>query len=286
MAEWTVIENSGRSRLGEGVLWSARHNAVFWVDILGQALHRLALDDGRVERWTMPEPTGWVVERQAGGFIAGLRSGFAELELEPLQLRPIGSPEPDRPGNRMNDGKADAAGYIWCGTMDMDEAQDSGAFYRFGPDRQAVRMDDGYRVTNGPAFSPDGRWLYHTDSARRTVYRFPRLGDGGLGGREVFVTFDEAEGYPDGMTVDAEGGLWIAHWDGARVSRRLPDGRLDREIGLPVQRPTNIAFGGERLDRMFVTSANVGLPENGGPDGALLEVDAGVVGLPTPLFPG
>ena len=285
MTEWQLVERDIRDTLGEGTLWSARDNALYWTDIVAPALNRLSLSNGKVDRWTMPEPLGWVAERQSGGFIAGLQSGFASLTLDPLLIEPIGDPEPDLPGNRMNDGKADADGRIWCGTMDMAEEADSGAFYRLDPDGRWTRMDSGYRVPNGPAFSPCGNWLYHTDSARRSVYRFARTDGGGLADRALFIQFGEEDGYPDGMTVDAEGHLWIAHWDGARISRFSPEGKLDRAIALPARQITNICFAGAGLDRMFVSSAAVGLPESDY-DGALFEVDAGVRGLPTPLFAG
>ena len=285
MAQWEVIKRDVRDALGEGTLWSARENAVYWTDIIAPAVNRLSLADGSIKRWVMPEPTGWIVERQGGGFVAGLQSGFASITLDPLTIEPFGSPEPHLPGNRMNDGKADADGRIWCGTMDMAEQTDSGAFYRLDPDGRWLQMDKGYRVPNGPAFSPCGDWLYHTDSARRTVYRFARTDGGGLDNREMFIQFSEEDGYPDGMTVDADGHLWIAHWEGGRISRFTPAGQLDRSIALPARQITNICFAGSGLDRMFVTSAAVGLPESEY-DGALFEVDAGVKGLPTHLYAG
>jgi sugar lactone lactonase YvrE len=284
MAEWTMIERPVRDELGEGALWSARENAFYWVDIRAPALNRLALADGRIDRWAMPEPLGWVVEREQGGFIAGFQSGFAELDLAPFAIRTIGDPEPHLPGNRMNDGKADADGHIWCGTMDMAEEQDSGSLYRLGPDHVWERMDDGYRVPNGPAFSSDGRWLYHSDTARRTIYRFRRA-NGRLLEKQVFVRLSEEEGHPDGMTVDGEGKLWVAHWGGGCVSRFHEDGSLARRIVLPASQITNLSFAGEALDRLFVTSAAVGLPESEF-DGALFEVDCGVRGLPSHQFKG
>jgi D-xylonolactonase len=285
MTKWRIVLRDVHDELGEGTLWSARENALFWVDILGPALNRLSLDDGKIMRWPMPEPLGWVVERAGGGFIAGFRSGFAELDLDPFEIRPIANPEPQCPGNRMNDGKADASGVIWCGTMDMSEARDSGAFYRFGADRRIDRMDDGYRVPNGPAFSADGRWIYHSDSARRIVFRFAHLDAGRLGPREPFITFSEEDGHPDGMTVDADDCLWIAHWGGGRVSRFDPNGRLERAIALPARQITNLAFCGAGLDRLFISSAATGLPP-GGEDGALFEVEAGVTGLLPGIFAG
>ncbi|WP_327755059.1 SMP-30/gluconolactonase/LRE family protein [Sphingobium sp. SJ10-10] len=285
MAEWRKIEREARDTLGEGTLWSARENAVYWTDILGKALNRLSLDDGVVQRWAMPEPIGWVVERAGGGFIGGFQSGFARIALDPLAITPLGDPEPHLPGSRMNDGKADSSGAIWCGTMDMAEEQDVGALYRLDPDGSWTVMDSGYRVPNGPAFSPCGQWLYHSDTARRQMYRFARTAEGGLTDRQPFIRFAEEDGYPDGMTVDAQGHLWIAHWGGGRISRFTPEGKLDRSIALPAKQVTNICFAGERLDRMFVSSAATGLPESEY-DGAFFEVFPGVQGLPTYPYVG
>lgn len=285
MAEWRKIEREARDTLGEGTLWSARENAVYWTDILGKALNRLSLDDGAIQRWAMPEPLGWVVERAGGGFIGGFQSGFARIALDPLAITPLGDPEPHLPGSRMNDGKADASGAIWCGTMDMAEEQDVGALYRLDPDGSWAVMDSGYRVPNGPAFSPCGQWLYHSDTARRQMYRFARTAEGGLTDRQPFIRFAEEDGYPDGMTVDAQGHLWVAHWGGGRISRFTPEGKLDRSIALPAKQVTNICFAGERLDRMFVSSAATGLPESEY-DGAFFEVFPGVQGLPTYPYVG
>lgn len=284
MSSWRKIDRDVRDTLGEGTMWSARENALYWVDILAPALNRLSLADGRIERWDMPEPLGWVVHDEHGGLIGGFKSGFARVRLDPFAVNPIADPEPHLPDNRMNDGKADRHGAIWCGTMDMGEEEARGSLYRLAADGTWQVMDSGYMVPNGPAFSPCGRWLYHTDSARRTIYRF-ELTETGIAGKQPFILFGEEEGFPDGMTVDSEGYLWVAHWDGARISRFTPDGSLDRAIPLPARRVTNITFAGERLDRMFVTSAAIGLPESEY-DGGLFEVESGATGLPTGIYRG
>lgn len=284
MTLWRKIERETRDQLGEGTLWSARRNAVLWVDILAPALNELSLADGAITRRDLPEPCGWVVEDRAGGLVAGMKSGFARLALDPLAVTPLHDPEPHFPGNRMNDGKADRHGAIWCGTMDMAEEHTRGSLYRLGADGTCAIMDTGYGVPNGPAFSPCGRWLYHTDSGRRTIYRF-ELTEHGPAHRELFVTFDEADGYPDGMSADAEGFVWVAHWDGGRISRFAPDGRRDRSIALPARRVTNICFAGENLDRMFVSSAATGLAPSVY-DGALFEVESGTRGLAPGTFGG
>lgn len=278
MSAWRVVERADRDRLGEGLWWSARDDALWWCDILGQRLHRLTLADGAVRSWNMPEPIGWVIERDgAPGFVAGFRSGVVGLTLDPLNITPLIDPEPDRPGNRLNDAKADRFGRVWFGTMKMTPDEPVGSLYRLDPDGAVGRHDRGYGVCNGPAFSPTGYVMYHTDSVAGRVYRFDLHNDGTLGARALFIQFEEGWGSPDGMTCDADGGLWIAHWEGARVSRFHPDGRLDRSIALPTARITNVVFAGADLNRMFVTSAM------GDPDdphaGALFELDSGAVGI-------
>lgn len=284
MAIVRKIDRDTRDVLGEGALWCARDGAFYWVDILAPALNRLTLATGAVERWTMPEPLGWVVEHAGGGFVGGFRSGIASIMLDPLTIGPRTGPEPHLPGNRMNDGKADRHGAIWCGTMDMAEEQAIGSLYRLGDDGAWQQIDTGYHVPNGPGLSPCGCWMYHADSGQRVIYRFSM--DGHVAqDRQPFIRFGEDDGYPDGMTCDAEGCLWVAHWDGGRISRFDPDGTLDRSIALPARRVTNIAFAGDALDRMFVTSAATGLPP-GEFDGALFEIDAGVTGNPAHVYSG
>ncbi len=284
MPQWRVVEREQRDELGEGTLWSARENALYWTDILAPALNRLSLEDGRIDRWAMPEPLGWVAEREQGGFVAGFQSGFARISLDPLTIEKLGTPEPDLPDNRMNDGKADAQGNVWCGTMNFDCLGESGALYRLAPDGSWTAMDREYGITNGPAFSPCGRWLYHTDTAKRLIYRFEQS-EGAVANRKPFIQFTEADGFPDGMTVDAEGYLWVAHWEGARISRFDPDGQLDRAIPLPASQITNLAFAGAELDRLFVTSSAAGLPPSPY-DGALFEVESGVKGVSPGLYAG
>jgi sugar lactone lactonase YvrE len=272
-------------------LWSAREHALFWTDIIGQKLWRLSLADNAITHWDMPEKIGWVVERAGGGLIAGLQSGFHRLWLDPLRLERIADPEPQLPDNRLNDAKADAWGAIWAGTMPVAPGPPatwpaSGGLYRLAADGAVSRHDSGITIANGPAFSPDGRTMYHTDSARHTVYRFALDAAGNPGPRQVHIACDPAEGAPDGMTCDSEGGLWIGFYGGSRVARYTPDGKFDRAIALPTPQITNVVFAGPALDRMFVTSAGDGLPQD--PlAGALFEVTGhGATGLPPGLYGG
>ena len=276
-----------RCQLGEGPLWSARDDAVYWVDILGPALHRYSLGSGQISSWSMPEKLGWVVERRdRPGFIAGFQSGFYELTLDPVVRKPIVDPEPHLPGNRMNDAKVDAWGRIWAGTMDFDGRVPSGSLYCLDGKFTVTQQDSGYLVANGPAFGKNHECMYHTDSGRNVVYRFELTSEGSPIARAPFLQFLPDWGSPDGMTVDCEGGLWIAHWGGGRISRFKPDGTLDRYVPLPASQITSCVFAGPKLDRLFVTSAAQD-KEHEPLAGALFEVDPeGAQGLPCYSFDG
>jgi len=275
-----------RAILGEGPIWSARDGALYWVDIKAPALHRLTLATGERTSWPLPDRTGWVIERrQRPSFIIGTKGGFAELCIDPFELHPIGDPEPDFPGNRMNDAKADKSGRIWAGTMDDAEEEERGSLWRLDPDLRWHRADTGYLVTNGPAFSPDFKTLYHTDSGKRVIYRFDLQEDGSLSGKTPFIEFAPDWGYPDGMTIDCEGTLWVAHWGGGQISRFDTKGKRMLSIKVPVSQPTSCAFAGPNLDRLFITSARIG-KEDEELAGALFETDPGVRGLPPAQFAG
>ncbi|GGB22154.1 calcium-binding protein [Sphingomonas metalli] len=280
------VPGSGRSVLGEGPSWSARENAVFWVDILGKRLNRLSLADGAVTGWDMPRNIGWVVERaDRPGFIAGFDTGFVELDLDPFAIRPIADPEPDLPLNRMNDAKADPTGRIWAGTMPYSCEGDVGAFYRLDTDLSWTKVDAPYCIPNGPAIAADGRTMLHTDTARGTIYRYTIHDDGSLSPRTEFIRFEDDWGSPDGMTFDAEGCLWVGHWGTGQLSRFDPAGKRISFIAMPASQITSCTFAGPELDRMFVTSAADGRDDE--PDaGALFEVEPGVKGLPTLPFRG
>ena len=284
VSRWRVVSGEHRDILGEGLVWSSRRNSVFWVDIIGQSLQELHLPTDAIRRWPLPQRVGWVMERESGGLLVGLKSGIAALSLEPFHIEHLCSPEPDRPQNRLNDAVVDPQGNLWFGTKDDSDQQASGALYRLDRDFQCTRQDDGYRVPNGPVFTLDGRQFWHADSLLRVIYTFEVGPDGGARDRREFLRFPEDWGLPDGMALDSEGHLWVAHWGVGRVSRFTPDGNLDRCLNLPTPLTTNVVFAGPQLSRMFVTSA-----QNNSSDpyaGALFEVDAGALGTPSMLFAG
>ena len=275
--------------LGEGPVWVAAEQALYWLDIKGRKLFRLD-SAGERREWPTPFRVGCIAPRAGGGFIAGTDEGIALIDPEGARFALIADPEPDRPDNRFNDGKVDRQGRFWAGTMDDTERAASGALYRLDSADLWTLVDDGYRVTNGPAFSPDGRLMYENDSARQLTYVFDLDELGTPFNKRIFARYPEDSGYPDGMTVDAEGCLWIAFWDDWCVRRYSPDGELLRKIELPVQRPTSCAFGGPDLDRLYVTSATVGLGEGAlarqPQAGGLFRINPGVRGLAEVPFAG
>ena len=247
--------------LGEGPVWVEWDQSLWWVDIKGPTIFRWNEASG-VERWVPPLRICSLAPALRGGFVAGTEQGFMWVDPPAQLYEPIADPEEHLSDNRFNDGKVDRAGRFWAGTMDDREEEARGTLYRLDADLNSSAVDSGYMVTNGPAFSPDGRTMYHTDSARRLIYAFDLDEAGEAGNRRVFARFRDEHGYPDGMTVDADGCLWVAFWDGWCVRRLSAEGQVLHTVGVPVERPTSCAFGGPALDRLFVTSARIGLNEN------------------------
>ena len=278
-----------RAVLGEGPLWVAREAALYWVDIKSRKIFRLDRDGARAE-WPTPFRVGSLAPRAGGGFIAGTDEGLALIDLDAGRFEIAANPEQHLPSNRFNDGKVDRRGRFWAGTMDDTEREASGTLYRVWPDLGWAVADAGYKVTNGPAFSPAGETMYHNDSARQVTYAFDLDGDGNASNRRVFLQFGAGDGYPDGMTVDSEGCLWIAFWDGWCVRRFSPAGERLETVRLPVARPTSCAFGGVDLDRLYVTSASIGLDDEAlamQPNaGGLFMLAPGVQGLADVPFAG
>ncbi len=278
-----------RATLGEGPIWVEREQALYWVDIPEKKLFRWSEADG-----TQVIDPGLhvcsILPRARGGFIGAGYDGFLDIDFDQDRIGLIGNPEPELDTNRFNDGKVDREGRFWAGTMDRFEREDSGSLYRLDPDFDWTRVDSGYRVTNGPAFSLDGRTMYHTDSAIQRVYAFDLAADGTVSNRRTFLQFGEGDFYPDGMTVDSEDCLWIAFWGGWCVRRFSPTGERLQEIAVPAQLVTSCAFGGPEVDRLFITTASRGLsPEElaGQPQaGGLFMTVPGVRGVPEPLFAG
>jgi xylono-1,5-lactonase len=247
------------AELGEGPVWVARESALWFVDIKGRRVYRWDPATRAHRCWTAPEPPGFIAPLRGGGFIVGLKSGLHLFDPEAGEFARLAPVEPDLPANRLNDGCVSPEGALWFGSMHDPEVEPSGALYRLDARGACIRLDQGYVITNGPAFSPDGRVFYHTDTGKRTVYAFDRPQPHTLAHKRVFVRIEEGAGYPDGTAVDAEGCVWIALWGGSGVRRYSPSGRLLASIRLPCANVTKIAFGGAGLRIAYVTTAWKGL---------------------------
>jgi L-arabinonolactonase len=277
-----------RATLGEGAVWCDRDRVLWWVDIEAPALHRFDPATNADRAWPMPESIGCLALGRDHSVVVALASGLAWFDPETERLDhflPIEASEPD---TRLNDGRCDRQGRFWVGSMVRGAAGARGRLYRCDTTR-ATPMLAGIQVPNSISFSPDGDTLYFADTPTRSVRAFALdPASGRLSGERDFAAIPPFDGLPDGATVDADGGLWVAHWDGGRISRFRPDGRLDRSIRLPVPRPTCCAFGGADLGTLFVTSARTGLDEKAlsrAPlSGGVFSLRPGVSGLPEPRF--
>jgi sugar lactone lactonase YvrE len=249
-----------RAELGEGPVWDFRAARLYFVDILRGLVHQYdpALGESRV--YDVHTMVGAVAPTDSGGLVLAVRDGFARLDLDTGRVRPIAAVESARPDARMNDGKCDPAGRFWAGTMALDERPNAGALYRLDPDGGVRTMLRGVTVSNGLDWSADGRLMYFIDTPTQSVDVFDfDVATGTIANRRTMVRIPPDEGAPDGLTLDADDGIWVSLWAGGAVHRYAPDGTLDRVLRLPVTHPTSCAFGGGDLGDLYITTATVAL---------------------------
>lgn len=281
----------GQAELGEGVIWDERRLHLIWLDIKGRKLHFFSPATDHRRSVDLPAEVGAIALRGDGSLVAACSTGFTYLDPDTGRLNLIGDPERHLPENRFNDGTCDPAGRFIAGSMDDREVEATGHVYALEPGGGMRRLFGGFVVCNGPAFSPAGDRLYFSDSVGRAILAFDyNVTTGSATNPRRFATFSKDDGFPDGLTVDASGGLWVAHWDGWRVTRFLPDGVIDRVLHMPVPRPTRCAFGGPDLRDLYITSARIGLNAEAlaqAPlSGSLFRSTPGVAGLPGYRFNG
>lgn len=243
-----------QAELGEGPVWDDRRRCVWFVDIKGRRLHRYGVDDGARDSWDAPDQIGFALPAEDGSLICGVRGGLHRFDPETGVFTLVQTVEEDRPQNRINDGFVAPDGTLWFGTMDDSEATISGALYRWR-DGELSRHDDGHRVTNGPALSPDGAILYHHDTTEKRIYAFDHA-DGELANKRLFA--ETVDGYADGPSMNVDGVLHVGLFNGWGIARFAPDGAPLEKIELPVQTVTKAAFGGDDLKTLFCTTAWLG----------------------------
>jgi sugar lactone lactonase YvrE len=290
MIEVRCVANP-RALVGEGPVWDERREVLWWIDVKDPRLFRYDPANGESRELVMPERIGCIALRASGGLMGAFMSGFKWIDPDTGVITPTVDPEPDRPGNRFNDGKCDRRGRLFAGTMDNAEVECTGTLYRLDPDLSVHVMATDVHLSNGLGWSPDDRTLYYTDSLRRTIWAYDYdLDTGAIANRRDFARVPDQAGVPDGLCVDAHGGVWSAHWGGWRLTRYAPDGRIDRVVEMPVPQPSCPAFGGPDLDVLYVSSAAIEMtpadfakaPDGGG----LFTLDVGVRGLPVHRFAG
>lgn len=267
------------ARLGEGPVWDPRSSTLRWVDIERGEVHRFDPATGTDTFFEVGAMVGCVAVRAAGGLVLGAADGLYTCRDDGGQLTLLHKVDCD---GRFNDGKADPWGRFWAGTMVREDG--TGALYRLDPDHSLHTMVTGVSVSNGLGWSPDGTIMYYTDTRTGGVDAFDHdPSSGTLSGRRRLITEDR--GWPDGLTVDADGCLWVALWDGWGVRRYAPDGRLLTTVEVPAQRVTSCTLAGTTL---YITTARVGLEDFGDQPsaGSLFAHDAGVAGLPAGEWAG
>lgn len=285
-----IVLDAGAT-VGEGPVWDESSDELVWVDIPRHLLHWLRPTDGRLESFDAGQPVGAVALRSSGGLVLALRDGFGLLDRPSGELRLACAVEMDLSANRMNDGGCDPVGRFWAGTMALDGSPGAGALYCLDRDLCATQVLADLSISNGIAWTGDDRTMYFIDSATNGIDAFDYTPtSGSIGNRRRLIDVSPGDGLPDGMTLDAEGFLWVAIWDGGAVRRYAPDGTLDLVVELPAAQITSCAFGGAGLDELYITSASDGLSDQQRREqphaGAVFRVRPGVSGLPTRRFAG
>ncbi|HEY8014291.1 MAG TPA: SMP-30/gluconolactonase/LRE family protein [Dongiaceae bacterium] len=279
-----------RNRLGEVPVWDVAEQALYWVDIEGKLLQRYTPATQAVERWKMPERISSFALREEGGLIVAFASGIALYDLVTGGIEWIARPDKN-PRNRFNEGKCDRRGRFWAGTMDDRLSAHSASLFRVDPDLTVHRMLGEIGISNCFVWSLENDAFYFADSMDRRIYRFDYdHAAGRIANRSLFTDTTAQNVVPDGGTIDEEGFIWNAQWDGWRVVRYAPDGRIDRIVEMPVQKPTSCMFGGPDLATLYVTSAIWDLTPDKLKDqpaaGGLFALDLGIRGVPEPRFAG
>ncbi|QRM57114.1 SMP-30/gluconolactonase/LRE family protein [Sinorhizobium sp. BG8] len=279
-----------KTALGESPVWSVAEQALYFVDIKQCRIHRFLPESGTLEMMTLPEEIGCIGLAEGGGFIAGLRSGLWLIDADGTPRRKLADNPEDQAISRFNDGGVDTAGRFVAGTVDETREKGIASLYRYDS-RGLACVAEGLLTSNGVAFSPDGRRLYHSDTLRYTLYTYDYdPATGAATNRQVFARFgsETDKGRPDGGAVDVEGCYWTALYEGGRVQRYAPDGTLLAEYPVPAKCPTMIAFGGPDMKTLYCTSASIGRPDEELAEyplsGALFSMRTDVAGLARTLF--
>ena len=280
--------------LGEGPSWDLVTKSLLWIDIENRRVHRYDPATRENKTWQLEHRVGFAVPTAKGDILAGTQQGIVRLDPNRGTVTPLSDPESDQPQNRFNDGKCDPVGRIWAGTMCIDEEHgaNQGKLYRIDGNVEISKMLDDITISNGLAWSADQKTMYYIDTPTMRVDAFDFEADSGtITNRRPAIQIPEGIGYPDGMTIDAEGMLWVALWQGWGVTRWNPaTGEMIGKISVPVERVTSCCFGGDELKELFITTASRDMKEEDWPKqpqaGGLFVASPGVSGLSSVPFSG
>ncbi len=272
--------------LGESPAWDVKTQTLYWIDVLERKVYA-----GRKPILQLDHYVGCLAPRRKGGLVIAQRSGIWALEPDMKKLHKLAAPRREFTHNRFNDGKCDPRGRFLAGTMDHHEKEATGCLYSVSAQGTIRRLLKGLRISNGMAWSPDGRTMYFTDTPTREIMAFDYdLETGAISNYRVIIHFEKSFGWPDGMTTDTDGNLWIAMWGGGRVSQWRPDGTLLAQFGVPALNVSSCVFGGPALNELFITSALVGMDQAAFKKfplaGGIFRMETNVTGLPTYEFAG
>jgi sugar lactone lactonase YvrE len=277
--------------VGEGPLWDVAEQALYFVDIVRRKVHRFDPASGRTRSWDVPNVIGSMALRERGGAVVALKDGVHALDLDSGATSPIALPA-QAPRVQFNDGKVDRRGRFVVGSGDSDlrDTQYVGTLYSLGADARLTALDQGIAIANGPCWSPDDKTFYFSDSLPYSIFAYDYdVETGAVAGKRLFADTRELGGIPDGATVDADGLIWMAICEGAKVVAFRPDGKVERIVPMPVKLPASVMFGGPDLDLLYVTTIDpslLGRPPEEGAGGMFVIEGLGTRGLPEPRYAG
>jgi sugar lactone lactonase YvrE len=309
-AGWRCLWEA-KAHIGESTIWDERDGCIYWVDIdeASPSVNWYNLANGQKRSWSPPIWVSAIAPRAQGGFIASTASGLAFIDPAKAEFDLFSDPRSDPATTRLNDGVTDRKGRYWTGSCDKSQVRAStstedkedslgsftgkmsGELFRIDAANNFTRVEDGLVTSNGPAFSTDGKTLYLNDTMPRKTWAYDLSEDGAISNRRLFLEYGPGDGFPDGITVDAEGGIWIAFYEGWELRRYSPDGTLLGARKLPVRQGLRPAFGGQDYSRLFLMTGSIAMSEDAKKEqplaGSLFEIlDPGVRGVPNVPFSG
>jgi sugar lactone lactonase YvrE len=277
--------------VGEGPLWDVEEQALYFIDIVGKAVHRFDPDSAETRSWNTGAIIGSMALRKKGGAIVALKDGISTLDLESGEVLPFAAANHIHPRAQMNDGKVDRRGRFVVGSGDsvINDTHPYGTLYSLGADGRLTELDREINISNGPCWSPDDRTFYFSDSLPYHIYAYDYdVATGAVANKRLFADTRELGGIPDGATVDTDGMMWMAICEGAKVVAFRPDGKIERIIDMPVKCPASVMFGGPDLDELYVTSIDLALlgRENDGGGDTFVITGLGARGIEEPRYAG